>query len=154
MKVSKYLYIVIAFASLLGCNKTEKIENSKIQEPTMQSLDGKYERTEKTGKIEIGGIIEIENLKKPTNDAKYKGHFNGYYSKDDMPNVCDFEGEIIQVTNNVFSFKNKNDDVKFNLILIKENKELIIFATDVIDGCGSNSELAVPGKYKLQETTK
>lgn len=111
--------------------------------------DGEYSYTKKSGKNELGGGMEITSSNKPGAPAKYKAHFNGYYARGGMPNICDFEENLVQVTNNVFSMKSgKDNDFKFNLILVFEGNDLTVYPTDEIEGCGMGAELSVPGKYK------
>jgi hypothetical protein len=112
-------------------------------------LDGKYSYIKKNGRIELSGNFIISSIVKSGNSPKYKAEFSGYYSKGDMPNICNFEDNLTQVANNVYSMKsNKDNDIKYNLILVFQGKNLISYATDDIEGCGMNAELSVPGNYQ------
>ncbi len=123
--------------------------HAQIKPTSTDSVVGEYSYVKKTKSYEIGGSLEISPLSKPTKEAKYKANFNGYYAKGDMPNICDFEGNLNLISGNVFSFKNKNDDdFKFNLVVIVNKSDLLIYSTDVIEGCGQNADMSVPGKYK------
>jgi len=111
------------------------------------NFSGEYSYSKKLKQYELGASFQISNIKKPSKDVFYKAHFNGYYLKGDMPSVCDFEGNLNLVKDNVFSFRNLDGDIKYNLIVIIDKKDLLIYSTEPIDGCGQNSELSVPGLY-------
>lgn len=122
---------------------------AQIKPTSTDSVVGEYSYVKKTKSYEIGGSLEISPLSKPTKEAKYKAHFNGYYAKGDMPNACDFEGNLNIISGNVFSFKNQNDDdFKFNLVVIVNKSDLLIYSTDIIEGCGQNADMSVQGKYR------
>lgn len=134
---------------IITCLMVAGIFVLQINAEAKSIYDGEYSYTKKIGKNELGGGIEITSSNKAGTPAKYKAHFNGYYARGGMPNICDFEENLVQVTNNVFSMKSgKDNDFKFNLILVFEGNGLTIFSTDEIEGCGMGAESSVPAKYK------
>ncbi len=117
--------------------------------PLTDSIVGEYSYVKKTKNYEIGGGLEISHLSKPTKYTKYKARFNGYYAKGDMPNMCEFEGNLNLISRNVFSLKNQNDeDIKYNLVVIIDKSDLLIYSTDAIEGCGQNADMSVQSRYK------
>ena len=134
---------------IITCLMVAGIFVLQINAEAKSIYDGEYSYTKKIGKNELGGGIEITSSNNSGTPAKYKAHFNGYYARGGMPNICDFEENLVQVTNNVFSMKSgKDNNLKFNLILVFEGNNLTIFSTDEIEGCGMGAESSVPGKYK------
>lgn len=134
---------------IITCFATAGIFFLQINAEAKSPYDGEYSYTKKIGKNELGGGMEITSSNKAGAPAKYKAHFKGYYARGGMPNICDFEENLVQVTSNVFSMKSgKENDFKFNLILVFEGNDLTIFSTDEIEGCGMGAEASVSGKYK------
>ncbi len=156
-----FLTLVVLSFSIIACNAdSNKNDSSKnnLTSPNSKDLSSLLLGHEYSSKVLKNKQVESASVLYFENKGKF--HINSYHifkvNEDSTPNICDIEGDMKQLSNELLlltQIEDTSEEKKMNIVMtIKliddKNLELdLIYPSHLRDFCGVNADQSIIGKY-------